>query len=471
MSVRYARLSPADQMLLTVEEPRTPAHIGALLVLEGPSLLDAAGQLRLAELRRRLGLRLPRVPVLRQVLYRPGLFRGPPLWVDDAAFDMGRHILHAELPAPGGEAELLRLTETLLSKPLERSKPLWELWFLTGLASGRIAVVVKLHHAIADGHAALRIFGALFDLEPDAADPEEVPWSPRPPPGRWQLLVDNLATKWAGLRRAVRRWAHPSALFRSAASTGRALLQAARDSQAAPRTSLNALVGSSRRLAVLRMGLAEARDAAHARGVRINDLLLALIAGGARELLLHRGEPVEGVALIASVAVSLRPSEDAGDMGNKTGPILVPLPMDEPEPEACLEAIAASTRAMKKKESAASAATVIRWMSKTGLVRLLARRQHMLNFFESDLVGPPVPLFVFGARILEVTIANSLAPTVGLVFAIISYAGQLNLSVCADAEQFPDLDVLVAGMESSWAHLHLPDHHEPVGEGPLLPAP
>jgi WS/DGAT/MGAT family acyltransferase len=214
--------------------------------------------------------------------------------VDDAAFDVARHILHAEIPAPGGEAQLLRLTEKLLSKTLERSKPLWELCFLTGLESGRLAALVKLHHAIADGQATLRIFSALFDLEPDAADPEEEPWFPRPPPGRWELLVDNLAAKWAGLARAVKRLAHPAALARSAASTGRALVRTLRESQGAPRTSLNALVGGSRRLAVMRMGLAEAKDVAHARSAKINDVMLALIAGGSRELLLHRGEPVEG---------------------------------------------------------------------------------------------------------------------------------------------------------------------------------
>ena len=459
----YPRLSPADRMLLSIEDARTPTHIGALLVLEAPPLLDAAGHLRLEELRLRLARRLRRAPMLRKVLYRPGLLLGPPLWVDDASFDVARHVLHAEIPAPGGEAQLLRLVETLLSAPLQRSRPLWELWFLTGPEPGRLAALVKLHHVIADGQAALRIFSTLFDLEPDAPDPEEEPWRPRPPPSRWRLLVDNLATKGAGLARAVNRLAHPVALARSLASAGREWVRTLRESQGAPRTSLNAPVGGSRRLAVMRLGLAEAKDVAHSLGVKINDVLLALIAGGARELLLHRGERVEGVSLIASVAVSLRPAADTGDLGNKTAPILVPLPLDMPEPETCLEAIAASTRAMKKKDLARRAGHLIAWVSMSGLMRFLIRRQHMVNLFETDLIGPPVPLFVLGARILEVTIATNLAGTVGLSFAILSYAGQLNLSVCAEAERFPDLEVLVAAMERNWARLSR--RHEPVGPG------
>ncbi|AKJ04461.1 Hypothetical protein AA314_06087 [Archangium gephyra] len=456
-------------MLLSLEDARTPTHIGALLVLEGAPLLDASGHLRLEELRLRLERRLQRAPVLRKVLYRPGPFLGSPLWVDDATFAVERHILHAEIPAPGGEAQLLRLVEKLLSTLLERSKPLWELWFLTGLESGRIAVLVKLHHSIADGRAALRIFNALCDLAPDAAEPEEAPWSPRPPPSPGRLFVDNLAVKGAALARGVRRLAHPVVLARSVASGGRTLVRSLRESQRAPRTSLNAPIGVSRRLAVMRMGLAEARDAAHARGAKVNDVMLALIAEGTRALLLHRGEPVEGVALVTSVAVSLRPPGDTGDLGNKTGQILVSLPMDLPEPEACLAAIAASTRAMKKRELAANSEHVIAWVGMSGLLRFLARRQHMMNFFESDLVGPPVPLYLLGARILEVTIANNLGGTVGLSFAILSYAGQLNLSVCADGERFPDLPVLAAEMERCWARLSR--RHEPVEEGPSLFAP
>lgn len=460
MSARYQRLSPTDRMLLILDDARTTMHVGALLVLEGPPLLDAAGSLRLAELRLRLGRRVRRVASLRKVLYRPGFLQGPPLWVDDAAFTMKRHILHAEIPAPGGEEQLLRAVEELLSQPLDRSKPLWELWFLTGLEPERLAVLVKLHHAIADGQAALRIFSALFDLSPDAADPEEEElWSPQPPPSRWQLLMDNLATKWEGLVRAVKRLAHPAVLARSAASAMRVLARTARENRGAPRTSLNAPVGHRRRLVVMRMGLAEARDIAHARGAKINDVMLAVIAGGLRALLLHRGEPVEGVALIASVMVSLRPTVEAEALGNRVAPILVPLPMDPPEPEACLEAITASTRVMKKKELATSSEHLIAWVSMSGLFRFLARRQHMMNVFESNVAGPPLPLFLLGARVLDVTIANNLGGTVGLSFGILSYAGRLNLSVCADGERFPDLRVLMAGMEESWSRLSR--HHEP----------
>jgi hypothetical protein len=140
-----------------------------------------------------------------------------------------------------------------------------------------------------------------------------------------------------------------------------------------------------------------------------------------------------------------------------------------PDPEACLEAIAASTRTMKKKALAASFEHVAAWVAMSGLFRILARRQRMMNLFESDLTGPPVPLYVLGARILEVTLANNFGGTVGLSFAILSYAGQLNLSVSADAERFPDLRILMAGMERNWVQLS--SRYERVGEGSPLTAP
>lgn len=471
MSARYQRLSPADRMYLKVEDARTTMHVGALLVLEGAPLLDAAGHLRLEALRLRLARRAWRIPSLRRVLYRPGFFLGPPLWVDAPAFAVEQHILQAEIPAPGREEQLLRLAEQLYSRPLEHTRPLWELWFLTGLESGRLAALVKLHHSIADGQTALRIFDELFELEPDAASPEEAPGPSQPPPGRWRLLVDNLATKGAALVRALRRLAHPVALGRSAVSAGRKLMRILRELPTAPKTSLNAPVGGSLRLAVMRMNLAEAKDAAHARGARLNDVMLALLAGGARELLLHRGEPVEGVALICSVPVSLRPTPGAGEIGNQTAPILVPLPLDIPEPEACLEAITASTRAMRKQEEARLSGHFVAWMALSGaLLRAISRRQHMVNFFETNVAGPPMPLFVLGARILDVTIVLNREGNVGLSFGVLSYAGQLNLSVSSDAEQFPDLPVLMAGMEKSWARLRETSGRKPAPPPPARPS-
>lgn len=454
MSARIQRLGPLDRMYLQLEDARTTLHVGALLVLEEAPLLDTAGHPRLEELRLRLGRRVQRVAALREVPYQPGPLQGPPLWVDAPAFALEHHILHAEIPAPGGEAQLLGLVEQLFSRRLDRSRPLWELWLLTGRESGRLAALAKLHHSIADGQAALRLFSALFDPTPDAADPEEEPWSPQPPPGRWHLFVDNVTTKGAILWGALKRLAHPAALVRAAASTGRALVRALRANLTAPRTSLNAPLGNSRRLAVMRMELAEAKDIAHARGATLNDVMLTLVAEGTRTLLLHRGEPVEGVALVTNVAVTLRSSEEAGALGNRLGPLLVPLPLDIPEPEACLEVITASTRAMKKeRELATSTEYILAWLSRFRLFRFMSRRQHAVNLIESNVMGPPVPYFMLGARILDLSIVLNLVTSVGLAFGILSYSGRLNLSVCADTERFPDLPVLMAGMARSWARL------------------
>jgi len=174
MSVRIDRLSASDLTNLAVEGPDTPMHVAALALLDGRSLLDPDGRLPLASIRARIASRLARAPRLRQVVYRPGALAGRPLWVDDPAFAIDRHVNEARVPAPGGEEELLRLTERIIGRPLDRSRPLWQLWFITGLATGQVAVLLKLHHAVADGLAAVRLVGALLDAPGTEPEPPQL---------------------------------------------------------------------------------------------------------------------------------------------------------------------------------------------------------------------------------------------------------------------------------------------------------
>jgi diacylglycerol O-acyltransferase / wax synthase len=437
------RLSPDDLLNLAVEAPDTPMHVGAVVVLDGHSLLRADGRLRLAWIRAEIERRVAGVPELRRVLYRPGPLAGRPLWTDDPAFRVERHVTGVELPPPGDEEALLRLAEELLLPMLDRARPLWRMWFVTGLPDGRVALVVALHHAVADGLAAVRLVSTLL------AEPAHDPVPPVPPPGWPELLRDNVRQRLAALARLVRpRDPRPFAKQLWAGWRG------FRHIRNAPRTSLNASVGPRRRLAVLRLDLAEVKMVAHRYGGKANDVLLDLAAGGARALLRSRGEPVDGRYLHATVAASLRPpGRPAVDAGNRTGVYAVRLPIGAPDPTARLGLVRAETARAKHSQLATAGNAFMVWLARSGLARYVARRQHMVNLFESNLAGPPERIEMLGAPVLDLVPVGVLAGNVALSFVALSYAGRLTVTVCADADRYPDLPVLLAAMERDWHRL------------------
>jgi diacylglycerol O-acyltransferase / wax synthase len=449
---RFERLSAEDLTNLAVEAADTPMHIGVVAVLDDGSLLDRDGQLRLADLLPRIEDGLDRVPLLRKVVYRPGVLAGRPVWVDDPAFTIDRHVSRVGLDPPGGEDQLLRLTERLMQPTLDRSRPLWRIWFVTGMPDGRVAVVVKLHHAIADGLAAVRLIATLLDPPTADARSTDPPWLPTPPP-RWRdLFRDNVSTRASAAKRLTRRLAHPAGLRRalwSAAAGWRSVTRA----WAAPRTSVNAPIGPRRRIAVVRLDLAQAKDISHGYGGKVNDLVLDLIAGGLRALLVARGEPVDGLVLHTAVAVSLRIQAEADRAGNRAGIVVVRLPLHEPDPGARLRTITTETAAAKRSQLAANEQHLMVFLARAGLMRYFTRRQRLTNLIESNVTGPPEPIRVLGAPVQELIPVGVIAGNLTIAFLAFSYAGWLTVTVWCDAERFPDLPVLVQAMNRDWAEL------------------
>jgi WS/DGAT/MGAT family acyltransferase len=441
------RLSPADLLNLAVEAPDTPMHVGAVAVLDGRPLCGLDGRLRLAEIRAELGRRIAGVPELRRVLYRPGPPAGRPLWTDDPAFRVERHVTEVELPPPGDEEALLRLAEDLLRPLLDRTRPLWRMWFVTGLPAGRIAVVVALHHAVADGLAAVRLLSVLLE-EPHAgrrpAEAAPLALSARPP-GWSELVRDNV-------RQRLRSLLRPRNPRRFAGQVLAGWRVVAR-SWHAPRTSLNPPVGPRRRLAVLRLDLAEVKAVAHRHGGKANDVVLDLVAGGVRALLRSRGEPVDGLSLHTTVAVSLRAPGQPTEAGNRSGGYLVRLPVGPPDPATRLRLIRAETARAKRSQLATAANVVLVWVARTGLLRYFTRRQRLANLIESNVAGPPEPIRVLGAPLLDLVPVGVLAGNLALSFLALSYAGRLTVTVRADADRYPDLTVLLAAMQRDWQAL------------------
>lgn len=219
----------------------------------------------------------------------------------------------------------------------------------------------------------------------------------------------------------------------------------------APRTSLNGRIGMSRALGVLPLDLAEVKAVAHAYGVKVNDVVLDLIASGLRSVLLSRGERTHGVAIHASMAVRL-PGESDALGGNHAGTMVVPLVLDEAEGPR-LSDIGAATAKAKLAQRGAVPQGLMVLLAMTGLTRLLIRRQTLVNILMTNLAGPPFPLYVAGARLLEVFAITPIAGNVTASFAAFSYNGRLDLSVDADARSWPDLDVLISGMAAGWRRL------------------
>jgi WS/DGAT/MGAT family acyltransferase len=445
------RLSSFDLMFLRLETREWPCHFGGLAVVDGDGLLDAEGRVRLEEVAARLEPRLAGVPVLRRRLLVPGPLGGRPLWVDDAGFSVARHLHQTSVASPGDDVRLLDAAARVVERTLDRRRPLWELWFLTGLADGRVGVLLKLHHAVADGMAAVAIMGALFDLDPDAPDPSPSPWMPAPAPSRWTLVVDNLATAWTALRRAIVALRHPGRLRAPVRRARRIAVSYAGRNPAlrAARTSLNRPVRAGRRVRFLRLDLAEVKDAAHAHGATVNDVVLDLWAGGLRHLLVTRGESVAGVELITAVPVSLRTAGDA-TVENRSGWVALPLPAWEPDATRRLALIAERTRATKATQQPAAIAGFMAALAATPVGRAYTTRQRTSNTVVTNVPGPPVPVYFLGARVRELLPIIELVGNVGQILCAFSYDGAIALVATADATSFPDLDTVIEGMRRDW---------------------
>jgi len=447
---RYARLSLADRSNLRIERLKTPAHIAGLCLIEARPLLREDGELDLATIRCRVERRLPRVPELRRVVRRPPPFCGPALWVDDPAFSIERHVRAVRIDPPGDEASLLGTTELLLRPLLDRSRPLWGLWLLTGLAGGRLGALFKIHHAVADGLAAIALAASLLDLEPDAADPPPAAWSPAPAPSTLALLADSARCR---ARAAASTLGHPVQLSRQLASALGDAARTLRTFTRAPRTSLNALPGRSRQLRAVHLDLEQARTAAHAQGATVNDVLLTVVAGGLRTLLLARGELTAGMELMVSVPTALRGARAARELGNAVGAIAVPLPVYEPDTVRRLERIAAATRGAKAAQHPAFVQDMMAGLAALGLAMPLIRRQRLVSTFVTNIPGPGDVLYLLGARIEAVLPVIAAAGNMTVMFAALSYHGRLDVVVGADAAACPDVDVLVSGLERAWESL------------------
>lgn len=451
------RLTPEDEMMLWPDEV-WPQDIGALVILDGGDLLDGHGRLRREAVVQHVAGRLNLVPRFRQLLYVPARRLGAPLWMDAPAFDVEDHIGTVPVPAPAGDAQILAVTEQLRRRRLNRSRPLWEMWFLTGLPNGRVGLFVRIHHCIADGMAGVATMAAFLDPTPARTAPEARPWTPALAPTEAELLGDDRRRRRLRRRQRLTALAHPAQSAQAALQA----LGAMRELLAArpvPATSLDRQARQDRNLAIVRSSLRGVKAIAHAHDATVNDVLLTVVAGGLRSLLRSRGEPVEGVVLRTFVPVSLHQGERSQARGNLIAQMVVPLPIGLADPEARLREIAARTAELKTRVRPPVSVFPHRGLVGRLALKLLARQR--VNISTTDIPGPEMPLYFAGARLLEVFPMVQILGNNTLAVGAMSYAGQFNAMAVADRDTLPDLAVFTAGLERDLDALEAATKTEP----------
>src|SRR4051794_11226843 len=326
----YDRLSSLDASFLHLERPEYPMHVGAVSVLEGAPFFDADGRFRIQEVRDLVLSRLPLMPRFRRRLMWVPYEQGRPIWVDDDRFDITYHVRHTALPRPGSWEQLVALTTRVQEGLLDRERPLWEIWFVEGLEGGNVAMLQKTHHALIDGVSGVDVAALLLDIHPEFVKPVVREWSAEAAPDASQLLLDTVRERFtepAEIARSVRSlFRGPRHAVERVQEFVRSISTMITRDAIAPRTSINVLTGRHRRLAVVRIPLADVKQIRRSLGGTVNDVVLAGVAGGLRRLFVHRADDTDDLQLRVLCPVSVRSDDQRGSLGNKVSAMFVNLP-------------------------------------------------------------------------------------------------------------------------------------------------
>ena len=449
------RLSPLDVSFLSMETPTTAMHVGAVAIFQPPA--EGFDYERLVEL---ISQRIALVPRYRQkVRTVPGRLANP-VWVDDEDFDLTYHVRRSALPRPGTDAQLRELVGRLMSRRLDRSRPLWETYLVEGLSGGRIGIVTKTHHAVVDGVAAVDLGTVLLDLTPE---PREVPadtWRPQREPGAAALLAGAVGdlvrrpTQVLDTARAAVGDARETAGKVSGVANGvlRSVVTIARP---APDSPLNVRIGEQRRFGTASTDLDDYRRVRKVHGGTVNDVVLATVAGALRSWLLTRGEPVTPTTTIrAMVPVSTRAEGQTG--GNRVSSYFVDLPVGEGNPVMRLHQVSFAMRGHQDSGQSVGADALVQasgfappTIHSLGARVASGMTRRLFNLVVTNVPGPQFPLYAAGARMLAMHPVVPLAKGQALSIGLTSYDGGVYYGLNADRDAMPDVDVLASLVEES----------------------
>jgi WS/DGAT/MGAT family acyltransferase len=436
--VASQRLTALDASFLDVETTSAHMHIGWAAVFDPP---EGGPPPTFEQLRDHVASRLHRAPRYRQRLAPVPLGLARPVWVDDERFDVDRHLKRSR------GASLAEVAGTVMSTPLGRSRPLWEMWIADRLDDGRIGVVGKAHHCMVDGIAAVELAALLLDPSSKPPPAERDDWRPAPAPGAGRRLVEGVVDRTFEQIEAAGAYARaatsPTRAVGGIQRTGRALMHSL--SPARPIGALNDPISPYRSLATLARPLDDLRTVKREYGATINDVVLAAAAGGVRRFLERRGEAVP--RLKAMVPVNVRSSGAAGELGNRISFLFMELPCDEPDPCRRLRALSLATSEAKAAREPEGATAVLDLAAHAPslvqrMVSRLVASPRTFNVVVSNIPGPQEPLYMLGCRLREAYPVVPLADRHALSIGFTSIAGGAYFGVYADRDSVPDADRL-----------------------------
>jgi diacylglycerol O-acyltransferase / wax synthase len=448
-------MSTLDSLFLHAENEVSQMHLGAVALFDGPAPSEG-------ELAALVAGRLALLARYRQrVRLVPGRL-GRPVWVEDPHFQLGYHLRHTALPSPGGAAQLRQLVGLVMAQPLNRRRPLWEMWLFEGAEADRWGLICKLHHCMVDGIAAGDLLGVLLSPEPGTAPSVPDDWQPRPEPSSASVLAHTLG-KYASdasqhVRTARALLGAPGHTARAAHLIG-ALLSLRGPAGAPVARSLNGPLRAERQWVQARARLADVKTIRRALGGTVNDVVLAAVSGGFRALLQQRGEPLPDELIVRTlVPLSLRTPDARGIPDNRVSALIAELPIGLKDPVERLRALTIQPDALKRSPHAASTLTTLSGLAPPPLLALgahaLARApQRRVQTVTTNVPGPQQPLYLCGRRMVEIFPYVPLALDVRIGVAICSYDGTLGFGVTGDGQHATDIPILAGGIEHELAQL------------------
>lgn len=455
------QLTGLDAAFLAMETATTYGHVGSVAVLDARSATEPVTVERLTAL---IESRLHLLPPFRRRLVEVPLGLDQPYWVEDPGFDIEFHVRELALPAPGDDEQLAEQVARLHARPLDRSRPLWELYLVHGLDGGRTAVYTKIHHAAIDGVSGNEILTTLLDLSPEGRNIPPAPaWQHDPAPHALSMLARSIVSLAGHPLRAARLSA---GLVRSlpalATAVGRPTLPLldrlplrddgavlARTSLRAPATPFNCSITPHRRFAFRRIPLADVKPIRTAFGLTVHEVVIALCAGALRRWLVDH-EALPAAPLIAAVPVSVRTTEQRGAFGNRISVMFAALPTHLPDPADRLRAVHDVTRAAKDQHQALPAdllanVTEFAMPAVAGRAARVAARLRLVervspfNLIVSNVPGPIRPLYLAGAQLLAIYPVSAIADGQGLNITVLGYRDTLHFGLVSCRELVPDL--------------------------------